>query len=278
MNTYGCLAALLGRIPIITTVHGKAYYGDKWRRRLAYRCVARSSFRMVAVSEDIRRFLVQEVGVRPDRVSTIYNGIDVKAYYPSERGATVRGELGIAPAAPVIGMVGSLYPVKGHTYLLQAAVRVVKAFPLAVFLIVGRGGLLDQLREQAQQLGIGAHVRFLGFSEDIPPLLQAMDIFALPSLSEGLSLSLLEAMAAGKPAVATAVGGNPEVVLHEETGFLVPSQDVEALACRIISLLKDQAMAHQFGVHGQRRALETFSVEHMVNAYQDLYQEALLGR
>lgn len=282
MNTYGCMAAMITGVPIITTVHGKNYYWEKFRRRLAYRFAARCSARMVAVSEDIRRFLIGGVGAAPYNLVTVYNGIDPKRYGPSEeetqKGPNVRTQLGIANTASVVGTVGSLYPVKGHTNLLKAAAQVVKVFPGIVFLIIGKGGLLSQLQDEAAQLKIESSIRFLGFRDDIPELLQAMDIFVLPSLSEGVPLSLLEAMAAGKPVVATHVGGNPEVVVDEETGFLVQPNDPGNLASRIIVLLKDKPLALKLGVNGQQRLRENFSLERMVNAYRDLYQEALLRK
>ncbi len=278
MNVYGCIAAWITRIPVITTVHGRSYYGDRWRRRLAYQFVAKHSLRMVAVSEDIRRFMIEQVSVRSRYLITIYNGIDPKVYCTTEDGIQIKKELKIADAAPVIGTIGNLYPVKGHTYLLKAAVQVVRNYPEAVFLFIGRGNLLNQLQEEAGRGGIAKNVRFLGFREDIAAFLQTMDIFVLPSLSEGLPLSLLEAMAAGKPAVATNVGGNPEVMLDGETGFLVPPKDPESLASRIILLLKDKLLAQKFGANGQQRVYEKFSLERMVNAYQQIYEAAFLRK
>lgn len=278
MNVYGSIAAWSTGIPAITTVHGKAYYVNNWRRRLAYRFVARTSARMVAVSEDIRRYLMERVGVRSDSLITIYNGIDSKQFASSEDRVRIRKELGISETAPAIGTIGNLYPVKGHTDLLKAAAQVVRMFPESVFLIVGRGDLLSRLQIEAGELGLANNVMFIGFREDIPALLQAMDLFVLPSLSEGLSLSLLEAMAAGKPVVATTVGGNPEVISHGETGFLVPPGHPESLSSRIILLLQDQPLARKFGINGQQRVYEKFGLEQMVHSYRHLYEKALLMR
>lgn len=278
MNVYGSIAAWNTGVPVITTVHGKGYYGDNWWRRLAYRFVARQVFQMVAVSVDIRRLLIERIGVRSHNLVTIYNGIDSKAYCPSEGREQMRKELGIAETAPVIGTIGNLYPVKGHTYLLKAAGRVVRMFPESLFLIVGRGGLLQNLQEEARQFGIERNVRFLGFREDIPNLLQAMDLFVLPSLSEGLALSLLEAMSAALPVIATDVGGNPEVVLDGETGFLVPPKDPESLALKIMFLFRNRSLAQKLGVNGQQRVEEKFNLERMVSAYQQFYEDALLKR
>ena len=274
MNIYGSIASRLMQVPIIATVHGKAYYGERWRRRMAYRFVARRAAQMVAVAEDIRRFLIDRVGVSPRKLCTIYNGVDAKTVCSAEDGARVRQELGIAETTPVIGTIANLYPVKGHTFLLKAAAEVAKVVPQAVWLLAGRGGLLDQLQDEARQLGIKDKVRFLGFRNDPAALLQAMDLFVLPSLSEGLPVSVLEAMAAGRPVVATDVGGNREVIVDGRTGFLVPPGDSSALASRMITLLANSDLAHGYGAEGRSRVCQHFSLERMVRAYETLYAVA----
>lgn len=231
---------------------------------------------MVAVSEDIRRFLVKRVGVNERLITTIYNGIEPREYRSDHRAREViRRELGLTEGRPVLGTVGNLYPVKGHVYLVRAMAAVAAKRPDAVCLILGRGQLLEQLRHTATELGIDHHVMFLGFREDVPALLRAMDIFVLPSLSEGLSLALLEAMAAGKAVVATNVGGNPEVVLDRQTGLLVPSEDAPALADAILLLLRDPALAERLGESGRIRVDKEFSVTAMAQRYDALYGELL---
>ena len=274
MSTYGSLASWFTRVPMIATVHGKAYYGERWRRRMAYRIVARRAVQMVAVAEDIRRFLIDRVGATPAKVRTIYNGVGAKAVCSAEEGARVRRELGIPEATPVIGTIANLYPVKGHTYLLKAAAEVAKVVPQAVWLLAGRGHLLGQLQDEACRLGIAERVRFLGFRDDPAALLQALDLFVLPSLSEGLSVAVLEAMAAGKPVVATDVGGNREVIVDRRTGFLVPARDPSALAARTMTLLTDKRLADLYGMNGKARIRQEFSLERMVSAYEQLYAEA----
>lgn len=274
MNTYASIASWVTRVPMIATVHGKHYYGDRWRRRMAYRFVARRARRMVAVAEDIRLFLADRIGVPRDKLQTIYNGIDIKTAGSEEDGLRVRRELGIPETTPVLGTIANLYPVKGHTFLLKAAAEVAKAFPQAVWLLAGRGKLLGELQDEAHQLGIADRVRFLGFRDDPAALLQAMDLFVLPSLSEGLSVAVLEAMVAGKPVVATDVGGNREVIVDGRTGFLVPPRDPVALAARTITLLTNKSLADQYGADGRARVREEFSLERMMCAYEELYAEA----
>jgi glycosyltransferase involved in cell wall biosynthesis len=130
---------------------------------------------------------------------------------------------------------------------------------------------LGSLEEEACNLGIRGNVKFLGFREDVPALLQTMDVFVLPSLSEGLPLSVLEAFALQKPVVATSVGGIPEIVRDETTGYLVPPKSPEALAVRIIGLLRDPQKAAKIGQAGRKRVEEAFGLEQMVQKYQSLY-------
>jgi glycosyltransferase involved in cell wall biosynthesis len=228
---------------------------------------------MVAVSEDVRNFLTKQVGIKENHVRTIRNGIDVKAY------AGRFGEDRVQEKKRknfVIGSVGSLYPVKGHTYLLKALAIVLKTRRDVVCRIAGQGQLLSHLQAEATDLGIANQVEFLGLRDDIPQFLQGIDVFVLPSLSEGLPLSILEAMAAGKPVIATNVGGVSEVIEDRRTGFIVPPKDPEALANRILRVLTDQAVAEGLGTAGKKKVERDFSLETMTKQYEALYEEACL--
>ena len=152
---------------------------------------------------------------------------------------------------------------------------VVRTIPDAVCFIAGRGELDTELRQAAVELGIDRNLRLLGFRPDVPALLRAADVFVLPSLSEGLSLALLEAMAASKPVVASKVGGNPEVVADGRNGFLVPAADPDALADRIVRLLGNADLAARFGAAGRRRVDEDFTIATMVRRYDELYRDCL---
>jgi glycosyltransferase involved in cell wall biosynthesis len=277
MNTYGTIAARLARKPIVTTVHGKHYYGDRFHRRLAYRFVARAAFRMVAVSRDIGRDLVERVGVRPEGLVTIYNGVDAASVRRPGEGRRLRRDLGIAETAPVVGAIGNLLPVKGHVYLIQAAARLAREWPDLTVLLCGRPVLRADLEAEAARLGVAGRIRFLGFRDDVGALLDALDVFVLPSLSEGLSLALVEAMAAGTPVAATAVGGNPELIRDGETGLLVPPRDPDALAAAIGRLLADRPLAGRLAAAARAAVGTTFAAETMVSRYEALYAE-MLGR
>lgn len=273
-NTYGTMLGKLVNVPVVATVHGKNYYWEQAKRRIAYRYVGRMST-MVAVSDDLRQFLAERVGIMRKRIRVIYNGVDVCAPSDPVQCIKVRSELELGQWETIIGAVGSLYPVKGHVYLIQALPTILKEYPKTLLLIVGRGELENELKAEVDRLNLQDHVRFLGFRNDIHTLLSLMDIFVMPSLSEGLSMAILEAMAAGLPIVATNVGGNPEIVLDGETGFLVPPENSDILAERVVSLLRDPCRARDFGDRGKRRVTERFSLSAMVDAYQECYESAI---
>lgn len=271
MNLYATAAANLASIPVVATVHGGIEYcALKMRRRLAYRFVALRGC-MVTVCHQVAERVHNKLGIPMKRMRTIYNGIDREL--PDDANLKkLRFELGLAEGAPVIGMVGNLYPVKGYPFFIQSMQRVKHQFPDARFIICGRGRLQAELEALARQCGLENSLQFLGFRTDVRQLLQTMDIFVLSSLSEGLSLAILEAMDAGKPTVVTNVGGNPEIVVDGETGFLVPAENPEILAEKVSLLLSDRELGRQMGQNGHQRVLSLFSRERMVQNYQNLYE------
>jgi len=269
-NVYASILSIATGIPVVTTAHGKNYYAEKWRRRAAYRFVAWQST-MVAVSDDLKRFLAQRVGIPLDNIRVIHNGVDLSRYTVLDGSRAVREELGIGAGQRVIGTVGNLFSVKGQTYLLKACKAVAIAVPELLLLVAGEGDQLGPLQKEASALGIEGNVKFLGFRDDVPSLLQAMEVFVLPSLSEGLPLAVLEALALRKPVVATSVGGIPEIVEDGVTGYLVPPKDPQALADKILLLLRDPRTAASFGQAGRKTVEEAFGLEQMVRKYQALY-------
>lgn len=271
---HGWVVAKLAGIPMVATVHGKNYFWEKARRRWAYRLVSRY-VKLVAVSEDLKRFIVTQTGINASRVQVTYNGVDETLGGFSCDNRQFKRELGIPEGEQVVGVVGNLYPVKGHKYLLDAIPQVLKSCPNTTFILIGRGELEVSLQAQARDLGIETQVRFLGFRQDIPKFLAIMDVFAMPSLSEGLSIALLEAMAAGKPVVVTRVGGNPELVVDGVTGLLVPPENSEGFAEALIKCLSGRRLAEQLGENGRKRLGESFTLSSMIRCYQRLYELAL---
>lgn len=271
---YGWIIARLTGVPFIGTIHGKNYFWEKLRRRIAYRIIGRLGS-LVAVSEDLKRFVMDKIGIPDTNVQVIYNGVQSGSFVSEEEIVRGRIELGLENSDHVIGAVGNLYPVKGHQYLLQAMLVVLRQYPRTTLILVGRGDLEASLKDQTKQLGIEEQVQFLGVRQDIPKLLAIMSIFVMPSLSEGLSLALLEAMVAGRPVVATRVGGNAELVLNGETGLLVESKDSDALAAAICTLLGNRTMREEFGRKAVTRAQEQFSARQMADNYRTLYNNLL---
>lgn len=273
-NVQGAFVAALTGLPLVATVHGKNYFWERFRRRLAYRWVSRRAT-MVAVSENLKQFIVEKVGVSPSRVKVLYNGVDMLPQCDRAEVDACRKELGLPESHQVVGVVGNLYPVKGHQYLIEGIPSVLAKCPDTSFVFAGRGQLETELKAHVDRLGVGGKVFFLGLRQDIPRILAMLDVFVLPSLSEGLSMAILEAMIAGKPVVATQVGGNPELILDGKTGFLVPPRDSQALAARLVTLLTDKQQAALFAERGKRRAEGQFSLRTMVSSYQSLYEECL---
>lgn len=277
MNTLGLVASRLSGVPLVATVHGESYYPDRLRRRLAYRLVGRFAGQMVAVSEHIQRLLIEGIGIHPTRVRVVPNGVASHPVLPGAKLDEIRKGLGLDPQAKVVATVGSLYPVKGHRYLLEGAVEVIRRWPDVMFLIIGRGTCREDLQVQARRLGVADHFQFLGQREDVPRLLAISDAFALPSLSEGMPLALLEAMAGGVPAVATNVGGVAEVLENGKSGLLVPPGDSSALAKAILSLLEDEEQARSMGETARKVAENRYSLMHMVQAYETIYKMLIGG-
>ena len=277
-NIYGTLVGRLARVPLIVTSRRDMGFSRNWRLGLVERwLVNRRADRVVVVCDALRRRAAREIGVGPEKVTTIPNGIDTTVWVPREPEQALRERWGIALGDRVVGIVGVLTPVKGHRYFLEAAMRLAWDRPGVKFLVVGDGPLRKDCERLAHEFAIGDRVIFPGSQNDTAPYLALMDIVVCSSLSEGMSMSLLEAMAMGKPVVATRTGGNPEVVADGVTGLLVPVRDGLALAKAIERLLDDPEAAAQMGRAGRARAEREFTVRGMVRRMEDLYAGLLRG-
>jgi len=275
MTVYGAIAARLTRTPMLGTMHGKVYYPEKARRVRMLKFALSLSSKMIAVSEDLRKYLAGLFGMESEKLITLYNGIDLKKYSSVESRQQSREILSIPKGVPVAGTVGSLFKVKGLNFLLDAVPKIRKDHPGFVLLIAGEGEQESALKAQAESLGLGESVRFIGFRDDIPRILNAIDVYVCSSLSEGHSLSILEAMALSVPIIATEVGGNPELIEHDKNGILVKAEDPSALAANISSLLRDSALRERFGRASRSLAEERFSLESMISRYSKLYEGLL---
>ena len=250
------------------------------KHRLAYRLMSRMFDQVQTVSSAVREHTIRTGGIDPARVVTIPNGIEVERVAAAEGGAELRESLA-AGGGPVVLTVGNIRRVKGFDVLIRAAARVVARYPAALFLIAGSVHEPDYERELLAligQLGLERNVKFLGKTDQAPSLLKACDVFCLPSRSEGMSNALLEAMACGRPSVATRVGGNPVVLEDGRSGFLVENEDDAAVADRILKLLDDPERAREMGETARRVVEERFSAQRMVADMAKMYDRLIEAR
>ena len=264
---YGSLAARLCGMGTVNTRHGRAALK-------MHPLIWALTDRVVGVSEDARVELMRHNRIRADKVRVIINAIDLSAYKAeAPPSAARRLELGIPADVPVCGIVGRLSPEKDHRTLLLALDALRTSGSSAHLVVVGGGPLEAELKSLARCLGLDQRVHFLGFRSDVAELLPLLDLFVLSSTEEGVSLTLIEAMAAGLPIVATRVGGNPEVVIDGETGVLVEARQPIALAAAIGALLADPAARTRMGRHAREVAMRKFDIERLIDEYQAIYAE-----
>jgi glycosyltransferase involved in cell wall biosynthesis len=228
----------------------------------------------ICASEAIRKMLVAD-GVPAVRAVTIHEGIDL-GHVKAAPAADLHAELWLPHQAPIVGNVAALVPHKGQRHLIEAAAIVVTRVPDARFVIAGEGELRPALERQIKDHHLEKHVFLTGFRPDVLSVHKAFDIFVMSSVTEGLGTSLLDAMACGKPIVATTAGGMPEVVKNGTTGILVPPRDHEAMANAIVDLLSNHQKRSEMGAAGQARARVYFSAERMVQDTYDVYRRVAL--
>ena len=275
---YGRLAARLSGVPaVIHTVHN-IYV----KRRPKYHWINRGlswfTDRIIAVSEAVRESLIHYDRIRPEKIRVIHNGIDVSRLQFSGDRKTIRSKLGIQPDELVIGVVARLEEQKGHRVLLEALSSIPGLPANLKVLFVGDGKLRSSLETETKQKGLASRVFFLGTRKPIFPILEALDFFILPSLWEGFSLALLEAMAVGLPIIATRVGGAAEAITSGMNGLLIPPDEPGILAGAIQEALLQPERFRQMGLRGQETVREHFSREKHVALLQDLYQTVLQSK
>ena len=269
---YAAAPARAAGAAVVHTKHGvnPAPARQRWMRRAS----ASLTSAFVAVADHTAEVARSGRECPRSRLRVVPNGIDLSRFAPDPAArADIRAELGIPDSAHVVGTVGRLFVEKGHTRLLDALAGLLSSGSHVV--IVGAGPEDDNLKAHARGLPSPGSVHLLGARRDVPRILTAFDTFALTSLREGLPLVVPEAMAAGLPVVATAVGGLPKVVAHGETGFLVEDGDARALRRRLEQLAADPSLARRLGARGRERALAEFSADAMVARYMEIYRAAV---
>jgi L-malate glycosyltransferase len=275
---YGVTARLLWRrAPVLFTEHGRHQPDYPRRKRImANRLLLERRDRVIAVGEAVRQALLHNEGIPARRVGVIHNGIDLARFTArSEDRRAVRQELGIGPVDLLLLQVARLDPIKDHATALRTVARVAAQRPDVRLLIVGEGPQLHAIQEQMVQQQLSDRVRLLGLRTDVPRLLAAADVFLLTSTSEGIPLTVLEAMAAGVPVVSTAVGGVGEIIADGVTGLLAPPGDDAALADAVGRLAAQPDFRREMSRRGRERVETLFSETRMLDSYDRLYREML---
>jgi len=275
MGICGTVAARRTGAGHVITMHGGRSYATSWHRRLALRLAATHSGALVGVCREATEALRRDLWLPRRRVLTIANGVFAPDF---SHPAPLRADLRLAEQDVLIVAVGNLYPVKGHRYLIEALGLLRERHPRAHVAIVGRGELHDALHTQARSAGVGDRVHLLGFRPDVGSVLAAADVFAMPSLSEGLPLALLEAMRAGLPIIASDVGGIRTALANGEAGQLVLPGDPQDLATALDWILSQPSVAAGLGARAETRAVEEYDFQHTADCYASLYATLLPAR
>jgi glycosyltransferase involved in cell wall biosynthesis len=267
-----CLLAKKTHTTFVATCHG--FFKNKWFRRVLP-CWGDHT---LAISDPVRQHLVCDLKVAKERISLIFNGIDIKQFHPlisADHKSHIKKQFNLNQG-PVIGIISRLSSVKGHRYLLKAFKRISDNIPEAQLLVVGDGSdrYIKDLKIQADDLGISEMVRFHPACRDTATPLSIMDVFCHPSLQEGLGLSILEAMAMGLPVVASDVGGIYTLIKHRFNGLLVPSMDYNALADSVLELLSNPDMARKMGARSRDIVEKQFTVDKMRDQVIEAYNKA----
>jgi glycosyltransferase involved in cell wall biosynthesis len=281
----GRLAARLAGVPVIVhTYHGHVlhgYYGPVKSRllRRMERSLGRFTQRLVTVSEQVKSELVSYGVAEAEKITVIPLGFDLDPFLNSgpHRGQ-FRREFGLDDKIKLIGIVGRIFPIKNHRLFLSVAARIAARESTARFVIVGDGVLRPDLERQAMELGIADRVIFTGWRRDLPRIYADLDVLVSSSDNEGTPVSVIEAMAAGRPVVATRVGGLPDLIRDRETGVLVPPRDAEALATAVLQVLQDTESARTVGRNAMISARERFDVARLIADVHHLYDALLKER
>jgi glycosyltransferase involved in cell wall biosynthesis len=269
-------SSLVGRFLGVPVVIWSYRDVEVWKTKahwLVDRVAVRWADAVTCCSDAVRRFVLTHMNEQEHKFATIHNGVNLEGFGSSRR--VSRSELGLREGVFVIGTVCRLYePKKGLAVFLRALtmMRGGASAPPCQLLIVGEGPALGSLRDLSVELGVAGWVVFAGVRRDIAGVLPLMDVFVMPSLYEGFGIAIVEAMAAGRPVIASAVGGIPEIVVHGETGLLVPGGDAVALADAMETLLSHPEQARAMGMRGRERVRERFSIETAVQRHEQLYE------
>lgn len=276
------VAAKLAGVPaLVLTVHNSIFYEEwpGWKQDLfafAERVLARFTDRIITVSDALRDELMRREKIPPGQITTIYNGIRPEDFAAAPRSDYLYECAGISPGKKIVGTVARLAPQKGVSNFIRAAALLAPQSPDTLFLIIGDGPLRCALEREAGGLGLDGRVLFLGERQDISSIMPCLDLFVLPSVTEGMPLTVLEAMAAARPVVATRVGGIPEIIADGVHGLLVSPGDIKGLAAAIGRLTANAGLSGALGTAGRMRVARHFTVELMAKRTEQIYSDLTL--
>jgi glycosyltransferase involved in cell wall biosynthesis len=288
VHTHSTKPGIVGRLAakaagvrcIVHTVQGFAFHerSSKMKVRviaLLEKIAGMACHKVIFVNNQDRIVATQLKIVPAYKMMTIYNGIDLSPYVNGNGTFNKRDLRGSEVVGPIVGMVARLWKQKAPQYFIQSIPTVLQEFPSAKFLVIGDGPLQSKLEKMCERLGIRKNVLFMGWRKDVLDLLKIMDVFVLSSLWEGLPISILEAMSASKPVVATDIKGNNELVVHGKTGFLVEPRNAKQIAESVLKLLRDRSLARRIGQSGFARVQQYFEISRTVEQVNDLYDSLL---
>ena len=272
-TTFGRMAGALKRIPTIVHEHANLT-NTPWFQKIADAVLEPSTDIAIAVSKSTAEFLIKARQLPPDKVKTVYLGVPLDEFSRSrspQEIADARRELRVAPDEFAVGTVTRLHDSKGNSYLVDAAAIVLRERPRTKFYVVGEGPLLPDLQQQAQALGLGERFVFHGFAKDVAAVVSAFDLSVFPSLWEGTPLTVFEALAMGKPIVATDADGLLDVLAHDRDAIIVPKRDANALAQAMVRMMDDDALRARLGA-GARKTGQQYDIAAFVRKMEQLYE------
>jgi glycosyltransferase involved in cell wall biosynthesis len=275
----GWIIARLSGIPIWITSRRDLGFKRKRIYDKIFGLTSKDCKKCIANCHAVREQAIQQENLPPEKIEVIYNGLDLSEYQQTLKNKSLREELGLVNGTLLVGLIANFnFEIKGHVYFLGAAKKILEKVPDAKFVLVGDGPLRPRYQEVTQELNLNNNVYFLGKRTDVPAIISNLDVSVLSSTNEGFSNVIMESMAAGKPVVATNVGGSREMVTDGVTGYLVPPADSQSMANAIIDLLENPDKAMAMGSAGRKVVKEKFTVEAMVKKYEELYFSLLKDR
>ena len=274
-NVYAAITGLIARVPVVATYHGMVDVSPNERfRRTKHQLMRWGIGHYVAVSNRLMSNIQEQGLLNPEKTTVVYNGIDTSKY-GRNTDQSIRESLNLPARAILVGSLGNVRKAKGYDILVSAAARVVARSPDVHFVIAGdkKPSIMKELDEQIKELDIAANIHFLGFQQECAAMLAQMDMFLLSSTSEGFSISTIEAMATGLPVLVTRCGGPEEIVEHKLNGWMVESNNAEAIAEGFRVLLNDAELCARLALAGRQHACAKFGLQAMLDSYDEIYRE-----